>query len=255
MPGMTPELFQKAAARLATIDTLFMSIDAALAAEVDGLKQDVMDSRDTAIVHGMFPQRGDFEGLSGTALSKAYLTRQVYLLTGPIRDCLLTGVVDPTTFLAYYNTGVGGPYRCLVPIAFQVAYTRLTTLSFRPADIAAPPTENMGQRSVGGSLAPGQIVNGTLYAGAVSPVLSVSSSVFTQAKGTGAGIVLVIGKARNKDGDLYDGAQFTARVSSDGESALIASADGDILLSISAITLPPNMSSGTVIVRSQSAAE
>ena len=252
MPGMTPELFQKAATRLATLDGLLMSLDAALRAEVDGLKSDVLACGDIALIHALFPQRGDFERLSGDALSKAYLTRQTHLLTAAIRDSLLPGVSDPLSFAAYYNTGAGGPYRCLLPAAFGDAYTRLTTLSFRPADLLPPPAMHMGQRSVGGALAPGRGINGEKYAGATSPILTASATALSQSRSAAAGLVIVTGKARNRNGDIYDGAEFSGDIDADGEVGLTPSDVGDLLLSVTGITLPPNMTAGTVIVSSQS---
>ena len=247
---MTPELLLLLTARFARIAALFHSIDVPLQAEVAGYQADVLASGSLALVHSHIKPKSDFVGsTTATKMCTAYLYRQILEFTGPIRDLLIPGVVDLASFADYYNTGAGGAYRCLLDEGFAALYLSVTRIALSPTSVCAPTVSNMGQRSVGGSLAPGTALDAACYAGTPRPVAAVSSSAFTNSRAASAGLVTIIGTARDAKGVVVQGREFTAKVTGDGMQPLEPETPGDLLLSVDAITLPPNMSAGTIIVQ------
>lgn len=251
MPSFTPEDFVSLMSRLVCMDGILKEAGDALQAEAAKYEADILASGQRGLVHALLPAKSDLLALDGAGLSKSYLYRVMLGYTGPIRDCLLPGVTDPLSFAAYYNMGAGGPYKCLMPAAFTTLYKRLIGKDFPPACIQAGPGL-LGQRTAGQPFSSGLTlgIDPNLYAGAdkAAAVLG-ASSTFAPSRAAAAFVVVVTGDARDSSGDVLQEREFTATVSgSESIFPLAAAEAGDLLLAVKSITLPPNMTAGTVSI-------
>ena len=251
MNGMTPELVQSLTERLARVDALYRSVDAALGYEVEGFQSDVTGTHDLALIHALVKPADDFvRDHTADGLARAYLTRQVQRFTGPIRDLRLPGVSDLRTFVAHFNTGEGGPYRCLLSPAFATLYRLLTGLALRPEDILPLPGVSLGYATVNGAGRPAGSVDPAAFAGCASPVGVVSGAARVASRSAGADRLTVTGTARDRRGAVQEDRKFTALLLGTDTFVLDPAEEGDLLLRVEEITLPTNMTQGSVTVYS-----
>lgn len=162
-----------------------------------------------------------------------------------------TGVSDLKSLASYYNTGAGGPWSALLSPVFDDVYAAVATptsgtASLGPLNLYAPVITNMGSRTVGGSFAAGTAVDASSFAGAAAARLH-----FTGGAWSGADAVTVTGIARTGLGATVTGATFTTgdiEVFGTGSVLLSPTVAGEILLSVTDITLPAAMTAGTATV-------
>lgn len=155
----------------------------------------------------------------------------------------LTGVTDIRSFATYYNTSVGGPYNALVCSQFSDLYFLCFSGALIGAsNIYALAISDMGQKTVAGAFMAGTAVNSSNFAGA-------ARSQITTTGITGTGVVTVTGSARTSAGVVTAGRTFdSANVTGNGTFLLTPTVAGDILVSVSDITIPGGISAGTVVV-------
>lgn len=251
---MTPELMLKLTETLTRAAALYRSIDAPLRALTAEYKAELLATGDLELITSHVKPDDDFvRDNTGDGLTKAYLSRAVaQRFTGPIRNLRLPGVSDLRSFAAYYNTGAGGPYKCLLSSDFAALYKMLAGINLRPEDIAAPPGLTLGHATVSGTggPAPGDTVDTAACAGCAAPAAVLLRSDFTPSRAAGAGRLTITGTARDRAGAIQMEREFTASVTGDGAFPLVPSEDGDLLLLVEEITLPTNMAAGGLTVYS-----
>lgn len=206
----------------------------------------VLASGDLVLINSLLDPNSDFvKNTNAASLSSSYLYAEMLKLAARCNAAGLTGVVDIATFAAYYNSGAGGPANCLLAPEFDLLYQALYRgVSVGAGNLYAPTQANMGQRSVAGALAPGSAISPTSYAGAALSIVLVSS----YASGAGGNTLTVTGTARDASGTVQASRTFTASVTGNGTQPLSPTTGGDLLLSVTGITLPASMTAGTAVV-------
>lgn len=180
-----------------------------------------------------------------SALVYARLGAPVRALTQLALNLKITGVSDLASLLAFFNTGTGGPWACLLPSSFGALYTIIypsSTALPAASTFYADPGTNLGAFTVGGAFSAGTTLGSASVAGAAVANLVVGG--FAGAGGT----VTVTGTARLASGATATGRTFTAAITGNGTVALTPLTAGDLLLSVSGITAPGGMTAGTLSV-------
>lgn len=254
MPGMTPELLITLTDNYAAIAATLHDAHDALDAEVQAHKSAVVGTGDTKMILQLARHDSDFHRvLTGPSLCRTLLYRQMIDLGAPIRDAQITGASDLRSFAAYFNTGAGGPYQCLLSEGFADLYALLTTMTLSPADIRPPASASLGRRAFGGVFRHGKRVDQEKYAGYPRPAVTSEAATLTASRARGAGRVVVTGTARDQEGIVREDREWTAEITAHAAEEsegipLTPAAEGDLLLHVTGITLPANLSAGELTV-------
>lgn len=154
----------------------------------------------------------------------------------------ISGVTNIDTLAQYYNTGAGGPYTGLLPPTYRTLHNLIFGSYPSAINVYASAIDDMGQITAGGGFTPGTGVDVTIYAGFLQ--LTAATTGFG---GTG-GTLSVAVSGYSATGAAATGT-WTATLSGNGTLTLIPGASPCVIVtSITDITLPGGMSSGTTII-------
>jgi len=168
-------------------------------------------------------------------------------LTALNQDCRLSGitgaypgVVDIDTFAAYFNTGAGGPWLCLLPPDWIAVSFNVLGKNPQAVNVYSPAIVNMAQWVITGAgtgtFTPGTAV-GAAYAGAAVPQLTTTGI-------TGTGIVTVTGT--NHAG--VAARTWTVSVTGNAVYTLVPTVATDLLHSVTSIAAASGLTAGTAVV-------
>ena len=187
----------------------------------------------------------------------------LFILMGYNQACNKSGIalanpliVDLPSFCAYYNTGAGGPYACLVSPEFATVWSYcLGNIPGQPTGVGAsntysPIISNMATQVVGGAFTAGTNVNTASYAGAGGVQAAITGATWSSGS---SGLVTVTGAAVDASGALHTGRTFTGTlvtVAGSGSVVLTPSIAGDLMTAVSAIATPGALTAGTITISS-----
>lgn len=198
---------------------------------------------DPAWINRMQPANSQIMNFTGwQTLIQVMLRTAVYNLGVSCQASGLTGVSNLDTYLSYYNTGAGGPWGCLVAPGFATIALVAYGITLSVTNIYAPSIPTMATFVVSGSVfTAGTSVVTTIYAGEGQCEVIMTGI-------TGSGIVTVTGTARTASGTIVTGRTWTATVTANGTFALTPTLTGDLLCSVSGVSVAAGITAGTLVV-------
>ncbi len=148
----------------------------------------------------------------------------------------LTGVISIDTFASYWQNA--GPSTALLAPEFSDLYLLLKGVRPTIANVFAPAQTNMGQIAFGGSFADGTAPDPTKYGGAA--LLQAQTSGFT-----GTSSTLTVTGVNQKG---QSGRTWTSTCAGSANVTMTPTVATDLCADITGITLPPNLTAGTIVI-------
>lgn len=255
--GMTTSLLTQQADAIGQVYDALCAADAHIQEVISGAKAGVLATGDLSLIQTVLMGSKDYDDLSADTLFKSIAFRKISALSiacgaaGLTETLTLPGgkqsIVTVKTlpdFAAYYNTGAGGAWQCLLSPAFAHACAIVKATAIIPATcVYAPANANLGSLAYGGTPASLGGTDAAQYAGFAAMQATLTGGAFSS---TGSGTLTVTGRARTEGGDTADGRTWTATLIADGVVALTPTAPSDLLLTVMGISLPTRLSAGTV---------
>ena len=160
------------------------------------------------------------------------------LLTQFNRDCASVGnsITNINAYAAYYNTGLGGSNLCLLAPDWRKTYSAVFNTYPNSQNVYAPPA-TLATIDYGGSITVVSSVDTTKYAGAATATLTTSSL---------AGTDLVTCTGTNQH--AVSARTWTATPTTDSTITLTPTVSGDMIVSVSGITLGGGITAGHFVV-------